>query len=60
MADNNVAEEKAKTSFYFRKDLQKKLKYIALRDNRNLTDVLEEAASEYITNYEKKNGEIKI
>lgn len=53
-------DEKAKTSFYFRKDLQKQLKYIALKENKNLTDVLEEAIEEYISKYEKKNGEIKI
>jgi hypothetical protein len=43
-----------------REDVYKKMGYIAVMDEKDKTDIVEEALLDYISKYEKKNGQIPI
>lgn len=49
---------KEKTSLYLTKGTIKSLKYMAFMSDKNQTDIIAEALTDYITKWEKKNGEI--
>ena len=52
-ADNTGKE---KTSMYIESVKLDKLKYISFMDRKTQTDVFDEAFSDYIAKWEKKNG----
>jgi|GEM_PF-5146035 len=41
-------------------DLLKKVKYIAMMDDTTQTQILQSTLSEYVSKWEKKNGEIPV
>jgi len=47
--------EKKQVSFRIEPDIIKKLKYIALEQDRNLTDLFLEAIQDLLAKYEKNN-----
>jgi hypothetical protein len=47
-----------RATFILKKDVVKKLKYIALIDTRTIKDIMEEIVGGYVSEWEKKNGEI--
>lgn len=51
--------EKKRNTFYFDTDLMKKTKFIGLMEDKTQTDIIHEALTKYIAEYEKKNGPIK-
>lgn len=53
-------EPKDKSSFNLKVTILRKLKYISAVDDRFQGDLVEEALEKYITDWEKKNGEIKL
>jgi predicted transcriptional regulator len=53
-------QEKERTTIYLRKDLYKKVKYVAFKEESNNTAVIEQALEDFFGKYEKKNGEIKL
>lgn len=55
---NTIATEKKrmKTSYSIDKDINLKLKFIALKDNTSVSDLVEKALYNLISNWEKKNG----
>lgn len=50
------AAGKEKTSFYIDGKKFEKLKYIAFMDRKTQTEVYDEAFTDYIAKWEKKNG----
>ena len=50
------AAGKEKTSMYIDSAKFDKIKYIVFMDRKTQTDVFDEAFSDYITKWEKKNG----
>lgn len=53
-------EETKRTSFILRSILSKKLNYIKVMDNADITDMVDEALSEFVAKWEKKNGTIPV
>lgn len=55
---NNKAQQdnKMRTSYIISKDVNLKLKYIALKEGRTISDMVEEAFEKMIATWEKKNG----
>jgi len=51
---------KAPFSFHLEEDYLEKMKYIAKRDTRSLSNLLEHLCKLHIEQYEEKNGEIDI
>lgn len=49
-----------RATFIVNQDLIKKIKYISLVDDSLLKDVIDNALSEYIANWESENGEIRL
>lgn len=49
-------DSKMRTSYIISKDINLKLKYIALKEGRTISDMVEEAFEKMISNWEKKNG----
>ena len=50
--------EKKRTSFILHADTMKKIKYISLMDEKDITTSIDEALQDYISKWEKKNGPI--
>lgn len=53
-------EEVGKTSFWLRKGISKKLKYIALKDNTTQTEIVDRVLGEFVEKWERKNGSINL
>lgn len=51
-------EEKEKTSLFMNKQYMRALKYISFTDERTQAAIINEALSEYIAKWEKKNGPV--
>jgi hypothetical protein len=51
---------KKRETFIVYSDTKKKLNYIAVMDDSFLTGVVEKAFTEFISNWEKKNGPIPV
>lgn len=51
-------EEKGKTSFYLKKETGNALRYLAFVSKKSQTELLDEALSNYIKQWEKENGPI--
>lgn len=49
-------KQRMKTSYSIDKDINLKLKYIALKDSTSVSDLVEKALYSLISNWEKKNG----
>jgi hypothetical protein len=49
---------KEKTSLYIQLELLSNLKYIEYKDDRTRTDIVNEALTDYIAKWEKKNGPV--
>lgn len=54
----NTGDEKERTSIFIKKELIRNLKYVAFMTSRNQTEVIDEALSEYVERWQKKNGPI--
>ncbi len=52
--------EKKRTSFIIDSDVQKKIRYIAVMDEKDITTAVDEALKGYISTWEKKNSPIPI
>lgn len=52
----NTAKKRMKTSYSIDKDINTKLKFIALKENTSVSDLVEKALYSLIANWEKKNG----
>lgn len=52
------AREKKRTSLILYADTFKKVKYISLMDEIDITEIVEEALNEHVAKWEKKNGAI--
>jgi len=55
---SSTASDKTRTSYILHNEIVKKVRYIALMDEREITDVVDKALREYIDKWEKKNGAI--
>lgn len=53
---NKSQDNKMRTSYIISKDINLKLKYIALKEGRTISEMVEEAFQAMISNWEKKNG----
>lgn len=53
-------EKPVRTSFIIDTVINKKLNYIALMDDRDKTEIVNEAFTEIINKWEKKNGKIPL
>lgn len=49
-----------KTTFIVDPALMKKVRYIALMDETEMTGIVKEALSDYVQKWEKKNGPIPV
>lgn len=58
--NTNQEYDKERTSLYLSKEKIRSLKYIAFMSERTQTDIIDEALTDYITKWEKKNGPIPI
>jgi predicted DNA-binding protein len=56
--DQQSAGEKERTSLYLKKEVIKNLKYVAFMSEKTQTDIINEALTDYIAKWEKKNGSI--
>ena len=54
------SEEMKRTSFILRTSISKKLNYIKVMDDAEITDLVDEALSDFIVKWEKKNGIIPV
>ena len=52
------AREKKTTSFILYSDTKKKVNYISVMDEMDITEIVDTALNEYISKWEKKNGPI--
>ena len=50
------AGEKERTSLYLKKEVIKNLKYVAFMSEKTQTDIIDDALTDYIAKWEKKNG----
>lgn len=50
--------EKERTSLYLTRHKIKSLKYVAFMSEKTQTDIIDDALSDYIAKWEKKNGAI--
>lgn len=55
-AKDEVVEEKERTTINLRTDIMKNMKFVALFDDKSLSEVMEAAMLEYLTRWENKNG----
>jgi len=53
-------EPKEKANFVVKSTLIKKMKYIALVDDRYQADLIDEALTKLVSDWEKKNGVIPV
>lgn len=53
-------EEKKRTSFILRTSIIRKLNYIKVQEGGEITDFVDVSLSRFISDWEKKNGEIKL
>jgi hypothetical protein len=53
-------EKGTRTSYILNPSIQRKIRYIALVEDRDITSVVHEALVERIQRFERKNGEIRI
>lgn len=53
-------ERENRATFIVSKELVRKVKYISLKDSRLVKDIVADALSEYITEWETKNGVINL
>lgn len=54
------AELKERQTFIIRASVTRKMKIISGIEDKFLSDIVDEALSKYVSDYEKKNGEIKL
>lgn len=54
----NTAKKRMKTSYSIDKDINTKLKFIALKENTSVSDLVEDALNDLIDTWEKINGPI--
>jgi hypothetical protein len=53
-------DDKERQTFIVRTVVTRKMKIISGIEDKFLSDIVDEALSKYIADYEKKNGEIKL
>lgn len=56
-SNTTVSDKKMRTSYIISKNLNLKLKYIALKEGRTISDMVEEAFNNLVSEWEKKNGQ---
>jgi predicted transcriptional regulator len=56
----NIEDRPKVTSFNIKPAVTDKIAYISFFSKRSKTDIVEEALTDYIRKYEKKNGEISL
>ncbi len=54
---SSTGDEKMRTSYIVSKQANFKMKYIALKENRTISEMVDEALTNLITEWEKKTGE---
>lgn len=54
---SSAADEKMRTSYIVSKQANFKMKYIALKENKTISEMVDEALNNLISEWEKKNGE---
>ena len=53
-------DKPVKTSFMINPVLMKKVRYISLMEEKDITDLVDEGLKHVVQQYEKKNGEIPV
>lgn len=53
-----ATQGKERTSLYLKQGILKNLKYVAFMSEKTQTDIIDEALTDYIAKWEKKNGAI--
>lgn len=54
----NTQDEKERTSLFLKTDMIRSIKYVCFMDEKNQTQVVEEALTDYLAKWEKKNGPV--
>ncbi|MBD0289214.1 MAG: hypothetical protein ICV79_27920 [Flavisolibacter sp.] len=52
--------DKKRNTYFFHPDTTRKVKYIAFMEEKTQTEIIEQALNEYISKWEKKNGEVPM
>lgn len=53
-------DEYGRITYIVKKNYQKKVKILAMKDNTSIRDVVNAAIGEYLAKYEKKNGALEL
>ena len=53
-------DEYSRITYIVKKNFQKKVKILAMKDNSSIRDVVNAAIGEYLAKYEKQNGALEL
>jgi hypothetical protein len=60
MAKASSSETKRRHTYFFKPSIIRKIKYIAVQEGEFEAGIMERAAEEFISKWEKENGKIKL